>query len=430
MSRPTSVRWRMLGVLMLMSAVSYVLRTSVSIAAPSMKADLGLSEVQLGVVLSAFVTMYAVGQIPGGLLGEWIGPRRAMTWLLVGWGVVTILMGVVPGPSGASLWLIITLLVVFRGALGALQAPLFPITSGGTILRWFPPSRWALANAMETVAYTLASAAGGPLWVALILHLGWRAAIVSSGPMAIALAALWWWYNRDDPRDHPSVNGDELAIIEADRGRAGPAATRAGWLSVLTNRDLVTLTLSYFCINYVFYLFFNWFYYYLTEIRHVPAELGGYFTGAQWMVAAVASAVGGVLCDSLCGRFGSTLGCRLTAMGGILIATPCLVLGAMATDPVTAVALLSVSFGSTQLVDAAYWVAAMRQAGPRASLATGLLNTGGNLSGSLAAILVPIVAGGWGWAAGVGSGVVFALAAAVLWLWVRAEPPNREPAVT
>ncbi len=76
---------------------------------------------------------------------------------------------------------------------------------------------------------------------------------------------------------------------------------------------------------------------------------------------------------------------------------------------------------STQLVDPAYWVAMMRVAGPRAPLATGMLNTGGNLSGSLAAILVPVIAGAWGWTAGVGSGVVFAVIAALPWLGVRAD---------
>jgi nitrate/nitrite transporter NarK len=114
-------------------------------------------------------------------------------------------------------------------------------------------------------------------------------------------------------------------------------------------------------------------------------------------------------------------------MGGILLATPCLLLGAVSYQPGMMVALLSISFASTQLVDAAYWVAAMQLAGPRAPFATGVLNTGGNLSGSLAAILVPVVARAFGWTAAVGSGVVFALVAALLWLWIKAEQPAPVP---
>ena len=90
------------------------------------------------------------------------------------------------------------------------------------------------------------------------------------------------------------------------------------------------------------------------------------------------------------------------------------------------VVLLSISFGSTMLVDSAYWVAAMRIAGPRAPLATGLLNTGGNLAGTVAAILVPVVANALGWAAAIGSAVLFAVAAAILWVWVA---PREAPDV-
>ena len=80
-TQPTNVRWRVLGLVMATAAIGYVLRINLSIAGPSIKSELGLSEWQLGLVLSAFVTTYAVGQIPGGLVGERFGPRRlACCW--------------------------------------------------------------------------------------------------------------------------------------------------------------------------------------------------------------------------------------------------------------------------------------------------------------------------------------------------------------
>lgn len=422
MVRPTVVRWRILVLIMAVSAVGYILRTNLSIAAPSIKSELGLTETELGLVLSAFLTTYAIFQIPGALLGERFGPRRVLTWSLIGWGVVTLMIGLIPTRTSAPAWLLLSLLLVLRGAMGLLQAPLFPVVTGGTVRAWLPARRWALANGLQNTAYTLASAAAAPLMVWLVMRFGWRAAFESGVPLALGLAALWWWETRDDPRDHPRVNQAEVELIRSGT----PAATDtvgARWAAVATNRDLVLLTLSYFSINYVYYLFFNWFYYYLTEVRHLSPEMAGYFTGAQWLVAAFASVSGGILCDWLSARLGATRGCRLTAMGGILLAAPCLILGATASSPITTVILLSISFGSTQLVDAAYWVVAMRAGGPRAPLATGILNTGGNLSGSLAAILVPVVANKWGWAAGVGSGVVFAVIAALLWLGIRADRP-------
>jgi len=408
--------------IMAASAVGYILRTNLSIAGPAIKAELGLSETQLGLVLSAFVTTYALGQIPGGLVGERFGPRRVLTWLLAGWGVVTLLTGLLPSHTVLPTWLILSLLMVFRGAMGFLQAPLFPVMNGGTVRAWLPSRHWALASALQNSAYTLASAGAVPMLVWLVLRFGWRMAFVSGTPLAFGLAALWWWDTRDNPADHPRLNEAERELIHT-----GPPTVAdspgAGWLAVSTSQDTVLLTLSYFSINYVFYLFFNWFYYYLTEVRHLSPEVAGYFTGAQWIVGAVASLVGGLLCDLLSAHLGATRGCRLTAMGGILFAAPCLVLGTLASNPFAMVLLLSISFGSTQLVDAAYWVAAMRVAGRRAPLSTGILNTGGNLSGILAAILVPTVAGKWGWAAGIGSGVVFAVVGALLWLGIRTDRP-------
>src|SRR3954454_8461034 len=95
----------MVALLVLASAAAYVLRLTVSIAAPAIKADLGLSEVQLGIVLSAFMTTYAVFQVPGGAIGERLGPRLTLTALFAGWGIVTVLIGVVPGPAHAPLWI-------------------------------------------------------------------------------------------------------------------------------------------------------------------------------------------------------------------------------------------------------------------------------------------------------------------------------------
>lgn len=420
MTQPTNVRWRVLGLVMATAAIGYVLRINLSIAGPSIKSELGLSEWQLGLVLSAFVTTYAVGQIPGGLVGERFGPRRVLTCLLLGWAVVTLLTGLLPSQAAFPTGLTLGVLLVLRGAMGALQAPLFPVMAGGTVRAWLPSRQWALANAVQNTAFTLASAGAVPVLVWLVLRFGWRMAFITGAPLAAGLAAWWWWDTRDNPAEHPRVNDAEDELIRAGTPRVLDSAG-AGWAAVAMNRDIVLLTLSYFCINYVFYLFFNWFYYYLTEVRHLSAEMAGYFTATQWIVGSLASLAGGLICDWLSMRLGATRGCRLTAMAGILFAAPCLVLGAVASTPVWMVVLLSISFGSTQLVDAAYWVVAMRVAGPRAPLATGILNTGGNLSGSLAAILVPIAAGTWGWAAGIGSGVLFAIIAAFLWVGIRAD---------
>ena len=413
--RPTSVRWRILAWIVVASLVAYVLRYNLSVAGPAIMRDLGLSEAQLGMILGAFAWSYGLLQVPGGIAGEKLGPRRAMTMMFVAWFAATALMSLVPRgwPVAATL----TSLVVLRAAQGAFQAPIFPIACGGSMFAWLPPKTWALGNSLSTAGTTVGAALAGPGITWLVLTLGWRQSFLLTAPLALALAALWWWDYRDDPATHPGVNPAELALI-ADRPTVAHVQP-VPWTRLLVDRDLVCITLSYFCTNYVFYLFFNWFYYYLTEIRHVSATLAGYFAGAQWTLGAVFAIAGGMACDRLSTRFGARVGCRVSAMGALALSAPLLVAGTLAPDPVWMVALLSLSFGCVQFSDGSYWAAAMRIAGAQSQSATGLMNTGGNVVGGVGAMLVPFVAGAFGWTTAVASGAIFSLVAAALWLGVR-----------
>jgi sugar phosphate permease len=267
-ARPTRTRFAIMVLLFVSVTVNYLDRSNPPITAPAMRADLGFDTAQMGYVLPAFGCTYSLFQIPGGLLGERFGPRRVVAGILAGWGLVTLGIGLVPGRDSAPVWLVLGSLIFLRGAMGVLQAPFFPVTAGGTTRTWFPARRWALANSLQNVTFTLASAAAAPLLVWLIARFGWRAGLMAAAPLVLILAALWWWDTRDDPATHPRVNAAEVELIKA--GAPANTTDAAGrWLDVVKNRDVALLTLSYFSLNYVFYLFFNWFYYYLTEVRQL-----------------------------------------------------------------------------------------------------------------------------------------------------------------
>jgi len=428
--RPSRVRWVVLALLCLVSFIAYVLRTNMSIAGEAMMKDLGFSELQFGMVLAAFAWGYGLFQLPGGLFGEKVGGRLSMALIVFAWGILTLFTGLVPGPSVVPLVAGLCLLVTLRFLMGAAQAPLYPITSGVAIAAWFPVAAWGLVNSIPTTALNLGAAAAGPGVAWLTEHVGWRNSFVVTAPLGILAAIVWWWFYRDDPAEHPSVNAGEVDLIRVGRTPAG-TGVRASWRIVLTHPGLLAITGSYFCMNYVFYLFFNWFFYYLVDIRGLPHQVGGYFTGAQWMVGSVTASLGGALCDRLCARFGPRAGCRITIVGGLLVCAPLLVAGAMVADPILAVTLLSLSFGATQLTDGPFWAAAMRIGGEHAPAATGLMNTGGNVVGGIGAILVPLTARHFGWVIALSTGALFAVVGAGLWGFIRADEPmvtDRAPA--
>src|ERR1700712_5465093 len=93
--RPTRVRYMMLGLILLLATVAYADRAILSISAPGIKKEFGLSAVELGYILSAFSWAYVVGQIPGGLLLDRFGTKTVYGVVLVMWSVATFLVAVV-----------------------------------------------------------------------------------------------------------------------------------------------------------------------------------------------------------------------------------------------------------------------------------------------------------------------------------------------
>ena len=417
--RPSWVRWRIFALLFMSSAVGYSLRTNMSVAGEPMMRDIGLTELQLGYVLSAFAWAYALFQIPGGAWGNAIGGRRALTIAALGWGAVTLATGLVPGSTGESVWLPLGSLIALRFFMGAFQAPLFPVGAGVTA-RWFPPSGWGLPNGLSSTGLTLGAAAAAPLVAWLMVELGWRLSFILMAPLPLVLAAVWWWYSRDHPKQHAAVNEAEHAVIAAGRGEwTEGRMTPPVWRAVLRNRDVLLLTLSYFCLSYVFFLFFNWFFYYLVEVRGFSAHEGGRFSAAQWVLGAVGATLGGLASDRLVARYGARRGYRSIVMTGLFLTAPFLVAGSVAEDGLTAVVLLSLAFGCTQLTEAGFWAAATAVGGEYTAAATGVMNAGGSMAGGIGAILVPVLASTLGWTAAVASGAVFAVVGGLLWLGIR-----------
>ena len=382
--------------------------------------DLGLDHVQFGMILSAFAWGYAVFQFPGGILGDVLGSRKALTICAILWAVLTVLTGLVPGRSIATTASIVSMMIVVRFLVGAVQAPIFPVI-GGAIGNWFPVSNWALPNGFISGALNLGAAAAAPVLVALLVW-GWRATFFLTAPLGIFAAILCWQYVRDYPSQHPKVSQSEIDLIDYNRPPPiDAAAQREAWKSVLRNRDVLILTASYFCMNYIFYLVFNWFFIYLVDVRKVAAEEAGFLTASQYIFGCVGAILGGHFGDRFAKRFGPRRGYRLLPVPCLLLTTGFIIAGAYVENSYAAVGFFALCFGLTQLTDPVYWGAIVSVAGRNAAAASGVMNTGGNVVGGIGAILVPVIANRFGWPLAIASGAIFTVAGALLWFAVRTD---------
>jgi ACS family glucarate transporter-like MFS transporter len=429
-SRPSSVRWRICALMTLASFVAYIFRTNMSVAGEPMAADLRLSHVQLGIILSGWAWGYAALQFPGGVVGDWLGGRRTVTTLALLWGGLNLLVAFVPGREVLPIVVIATLLIL-RFLMGVAQAPLFPVIGGRMVACWFPVSGWALPGALQNVGLTVGAAATGPLIAWLVQINGWRSSFLLTAPLGLLMAAWWWWYVRDHPSGHSSVNAGELALI--DEGRTTSVAAppeRGGWRLVLRDRQVQLITIGYFFANFVFSFFFNWLFIYLIEARGFPLVKGGWYGAIPWIGGGVGAFLGGISCDRLWRRIGARLSCRVLGAAALTLSGLFAIAAARAVGPLWAVALLALCLAAEQFTDAIYWAAMIAVAGRQASAACGVLNTGGNLSNGFVALLVPVVVDRFGWSVAVAGGAVFAFIAAAIWLMTAADRQMAEqPAV-
>lgn len=407
--------------LVISSFVSYVLRYNVSTAGPSMMTDLGLSELQFGWILAAFTAGYAIFQFPGGLLGVYWGPRRTLTVVMILWALLTILTSFVPGPDFAGLSFTLVSLIVVRFLVGAAHAPIYPMT-GAVVERWFPVGHWGLPNGLSSTGLTLGTAATASVLAWMIGLHGWRVSFLILAPLGFLSAWAWWWYARDNPEEHKSVNAAEVELIKTDRPVAGTATnSQPAWLRVLKNRNALLLTASYFCMNYVFFQMFNWVFYYFVMVRGFAEQQAGFFTSIQWIAAAVGATLGGFICDYYCRKSGLCKGCRWPASIAVASSGVFILIGSLTGSATLAVACFSAGFFFNQITEACYWAAAIGVGGRYSAATTGIMNTGGNAVGFVNALLVPFTAQTLGWTVAMGTAAGFAFLAAILWLFIRAD---------
>jgi ACS family glucarate transporter-like MFS transporter len=422
------IRWRILGLLFAFSLVGYVQRTSVAIAAERMMPTLGLSQVQVGWLLTAFLVGYTVFQVPGAIAGGWLGARRTIT----GIGLLTVLAtcatALTPNMTVAAALLPILLLARFT--LGVAQAALYPVCSGA-IEEWFPLGSWSFAQGVLVAGTWLGAAVTGPLVAWLMGQWNWQFALYASSIPSLLLVAFWQWYARDRPTEHPGVAVAELRELLPNHASKGePTVVPRSIARLLHNRSLWLVTISYFLTNYVFYLVTFWCFLYLIQDRHFSALEGGWLSSLPFIAAAVAGPAGGNLSDRLCARFGARIGFRVLPLVALPAAAFFLYQTVTAVSPYWAVATLSLSFACVELTEGPFWAAAMRVAPANSMNATAALNTGGNLGGVVATPIIAALSATHSWASVFATGAALSVVAAILWIWIDVTTPSNAAAAS
>jgi ACS family glucarate transporter-like MFS transporter len=415
------IRWRIFSLLFGFGFLAYFQQKSITVVAAQMMPDLHLSQFQISLIEWGFVLGYGLFQLPGGVFGQRNGARR--TFVIIGLAafLATIGMPLAPYVLGGT-GLFVALLAV-QLLLGCSQAAIFPV-SAGVFEVWFPPRHWTTVQGLQTMGLGLGAALTPPLVASLMSTMGWQRALLWVSLPALGLIALWAWYGRNTPREHPSMSTQELTEIGSQE--VAPVDAKINFkqlVNILKNRNVLLLAISYLCMNYSFYLLSNWVFLYLVQERHFSILESGWLASVPPLAAAAGAGVGGLITGYLCPRVGNRWGYRLVPIIAMPIAGALLLISVNAANPYLAVAGLATCFAAVELNEGAYWGAAMTVGRGDTMAVSGVMNTGGNLGGIIGIPIVGYLSGEHLWHAAFVLGAVFSAACAAAWFWIEVEQP-------
>ena len=418
--KTTRIRWFLVFWLFVLSAVSYLDRVNISIAGGAFTDAYQLSNVQLGKVFSAMLVGYALFQTVGGRLADRFGARRVLTLGVIWWGVFTALTALVPASMTGALYAF----AAVRFFLGAGEAVIYP-AANQFIARWIPFRERGIANGLIFAGVGAGAGFTPPLITYFMMHYGWRSSFWVCAVIGFLAGAVWFLAARDTPAEHKLVSPSELAEIQSGLSLE-PAAATAGkqtpmlvpWRSVLRSKEVLGLTVSYFCYGYVAWIFFSWFFIYLSKVRGLNLKASSRYSMLPFIAMALGCLLGGVLNDRLTRRYGPRVGRCGVAAVAVVIAGLFIAFGAYAHSTPVASMILAGGAGALYISQSSFWSVSADIAGTSSGSVSGFMNMGAQIGAAITASLTPWIAARFGWSASFLVAAALCLVGAGSWLLV------------
>ena len=276
--RPTRVRWQILAILSLIMVVTAFGRLNLGIAGKSIQEEFHLSSQAMGWIFGAFAFGYALFQVPSGWAADRFGPRKTLTLAILWWSTLTMAMNLVPYFAlRLSLNLAWTFGVV-RFLTGLGEAASYP-NANRMVAFWTAKRERGIGSSLLLGGVGAGGVIAPAVFATSMERWGWQSSFFVSGILAIIVALVWFTFSSDLPEEHPRVSPGELAIIGVDKrgGNSAPhTLAKTPWRKILSNRSVWALLVSYFFHGYTPFIYFAWFFIYLTRVRGLTVAKAGF----------------------------------------------------------------------------------------------------------------------------------------------------------
>ena len=383
-SQSGNKRWAIVFMMLLIYAIMYLCRTSLSITGSTLMNEFGWNAAQFGLASTGFFLGYAITMLPAGWLSDKFGTTIVLVVGAIWWSVFMMC-----GPAAAGLG--VGAFIVVRAAMGLGQAAVLP-ANAAMIAQWIPKKESALAQGVVMIGTPLGIAMTYMIAPLVIQNFGWRALYYAFACLGPLWLIMWRIFGSNKPEKHPGVSKEELAHIRSDQSApvmVDGVATALPARDVFRTPAVWVVAISYLTSNYLFFMFMTWLPTYFDKGRGLSLAGSAYMTTIPYIVAMFCYPLGGVLADWAAKKFGHSTGRKLFPVVGLAGAGIFLVLGTQAGTIAAAVTLISISNGLLSITQAPFFSMPIVFSRAHAAKITGL----NGFCGTCAGILAPTITG-------------------------------------
>jgi ACS family hexuronate transporter-like MFS transporter len=295
------LRWWMIGLVFLATLINFLDRLTISVLAPVITRQLGLTNLQFASISTWFLVAYTASQGLSGRLYDRVGTRRGFAVSILVWSAAAIGHAFARGLASLS---------VLRFVLGLGEAGNWP-GAAKAVTEWFAPRQRALAMGIFNSGVSVGSIVAPPLIVWLQLRFGWQTTFLVTGGLGFGWLALWW-FCYETPARHPAISPEEYALVAAGRPRS--VGQPVSWRDLLTYRQVWAIVVSRLLTDPVWWLYITWLPLYLANVRGFSLREIGMFAWVPFVTADAGSLLGGWASGHLMARGRSANVSRKTVM--------------------------------------------------------------------------------------------------------------------
>lgn len=411
------MRWWMVGLVTLGLIVNYLARNTLSVAAPTMMADLHIDTKEYSYIVVAWQVCYAVMQPVAGYVLDAIGTKIGFAVFALAWSLACASAALATGWQSMAF---------FRGLLGLTEAAGIPAGVKATT-EWFPARERSVAIGWFNIGSSIGALCAPPLVVWCILHAGWQWAFVVVGAIGTVWTLVWTFFYKH-PRDQILLTDQERDyILSGQEAKHADDARKAGWREIVKSRNFWSIAIPRFLSEPAWQTFNAWIPLYMATERHMNLKEIAAFAWLPFLAADIGCVLGGYLSPIIHKRFDVSLFQSrkwVVVIGSLSMIAPGCV--GLVESPYTAILLLCIGgFAHQTLSGALYSITSDVFGKNEVATATGLAGMSGYLGATLFTLLFGVLVTHVGYSPMFVVLAVFdVLAAIVVWMLVRESGPR------